>query len=59
MRKLGDTIKYPGAPLKMKETPWKIQRRAPLIGEHNEEVYEKELGLSKEQVTILKANGVI
>jgi crotonobetainyl-CoA:carnitine CoA-transferase CaiB-like acyl-CoA transferase len=43
----------------MKETPWKIQRRAPLIGEHNEEVYEKELGLSKEQVTILKANGVI
>jgi len=56
---LGETIKYPGAPAKMKETPWKIQRRAPLIGEHNEEVYEKELGLSKEQVAILKANGVI
>jgi len=56
---LGETIKYPGAPVKMKETPWKIQRRAPLIGEHNEEVFEKELGLSKEQVSILKANGVI
>ncbi|MCX5992452.1 MAG: CoA transferase [Chloroflexi bacterium] len=56
---LGETIKYPGAPVKMKETPWKIHRRAPLIGEHNEEVYGKELGLSKEQVTILKANGVI
>jgi crotonobetainyl-CoA:carnitine CoA-transferase CaiB-like acyl-CoA transferase len=56
---LGETIKYPGAPLKVKEMPWRIQRRAPLIGEHNEEVYEKELGLSKEQVAILKANGVI
>lgn len=56
---LGDIIRYPGAPLKMKETPWKIQRRAPLIGEHNEEIYEKELGLSKEQMAILKTNGVI
>jgi len=56
---LGETIRYPGAPLKMKETPWRIHRRAPLIGEHNEEVYEKELGLSREQVAILKANGVI
>jgi crotonobetainyl-CoA:carnitine CoA-transferase CaiB-like acyl-CoA transferase len=43
----------------MKETPWKIYRRAPLIGEHNQEIYEKELGLSKEDMAILKANGVI
>jgi benzylsuccinate CoA-transferase BbsE subunit len=56
---LGDTLQYPGAPAKMKETPWKIYRRAPLIGEHNEEVYEKELGLSKEDLAVLKANGVI
>jgi len=56
---LGDTIRYPGAPLKMKETPWRIHRRAPLIGEHNEEVYEKELGLSKGKMAILKANGII
>ena len=56
---MGETIKYPGAPVKMKDTPWRIQRRAPLIGEHNEEVYDKELGLSKEELAILKANGVI
>lgn len=56
---LEDSLKYPGAPVRMEETPWKIQRRAPLIGEHNEEVYEKELGLSKEELAILKANGVI
>jgi crotonobetainyl-CoA:carnitine CoA-transferase CaiB-like acyl-CoA transferase len=56
---LGEKITYPGAPVKMKETPWRIHRRAPLIGEHNEEIYEKELGLSKEDLTVLKANGVI
>ena len=56
---LGQKIRYPGAPVKMKETPWKIYRRAPLIGEHNEEIYEKELGLSKEDLALLKANGAI
>ena len=56
---LGETITYPGAPLKIKETPWRIQRRAPLIGEHNQEVYGKGLGLSREQMILLKARDVI
>lgn len=56
---LGETIVYPGAPLKMKDTPWRISRRAPLIGEHNEEILLGELGLTLQQMTILKANGVI
>ena len=56
---LGEAIRYPGAPIKMKETPWTIQRRAPLIGEHNREVYQQDLGLSGEQVALLQANGVI
>jgi len=56
---LGESIAYPGAPVKLEETPWKIHRRAPLIGEHNEEIYAGELGLSKEQIGLLKANGVI
>ncbi len=56
---LDDVLTYPGAPVKMTETPWKIHRRAPLIGEHNEEVYLKELGLSREELALLKANGVI
>ena len=38
---------------------WSIRRRAPLIGEHNLEIYEKELGLSRQQLTVLKESGVI
>ncbi|MFC1971759.1 CaiB/BaiF CoA transferase family protein, partial [Chloroflexota bacterium] len=47
---LGETITYPGAPVKLSEAPWKISRRAPLIGEHNSEIYEQELGVSLEQL---------
>lgn len=56
---LGETFIYPGAPMKMKETPWRLRRRAPLIGEHNVEIYEGELGFSKEQLALLAEGGVV
>jgi crotonobetainyl-CoA:carnitine CoA-transferase CaiB-like acyl-CoA transferase len=56
---LATTITYPGPPYRLSETPWRIQRRAPRVGEHNEEIYSGELGLSKEQLAILSAAGVI
>lgn len=56
---LGKSLTYPGAPVKMAGEAWKIRRRAPLIGEHNREVYQGELGLNDEQMGLLKANGVI
>lgn len=56
---LGDVITYPGAPVKISEAPWRAYRHAPLIGEHNQEVYEKELGCTSEQLRLLKACGVI
>lgn len=52
-------IVYPGAPVKMEQTPWKISRRAPLIGEHNQEVYAKELGLTEEDMAALISNQII
>jgi len=55
---LGDTIIYPGAWAKVSEAPWGISRRAPLIGEHNEEIYCKELHMSKESLVMLKGLGV-
>ncbi|MEE8472289.1 MAG: CoA transferase, partial [Dehalococcoidia bacterium] len=36
---LGASIRYPGAPIKLSRSPWRIRGRAPLIGEHNEEVF--------------------
>ena len=56
---LGATFRYPGAPYKLRETPGRVGRRAPLIGEHNVDIYQKELGLTPEQLTILGNAGVI
>lgn len=56
---LGCTLQYLGAPYRLSETPWAIKRRAPLLGEHNTEIYEGELGLSKQDVLVLKQGGII
>ena len=56
---LDNSIKYPGAPCKLTETPWRIKGRAPLIGEHNCQVYEGELGFSSKEMATLRSAGVI
>lgn len=56
---LKSKITYPGPFAKFSETPMTIERRAPLIGEHNEEVYVKELGISTKKLVLLKEGGVI
>jgi crotonobetainyl-CoA:carnitine CoA-transferase CaiB-like acyl-CoA transferase len=56
---LGDTLTYPGAPYHLSDTPWRIARRAPLIGEHNAEIYEGELGLSKKEIAELQRKTII
>jgi crotonobetainyl-CoA:carnitine CoA-transferase CaiB-like acyl-CoA transferase len=56
---LGEAITYPGAFFKSSEALVNIRRRAPLIGEHNEEIYERELGLSKQELATLKQANVI
>ena len=51
-------LTYPGAPIKAEEMPWVIRRAAPLLGQHNEEVYGKQ-GYTKEQLVTLKEKGLI
>ena len=52
-------LKYPGAPYKFSRTPWSLERPAPLLGEHNEEIYCGRLGYSKEDLVALRRAGVI
>ena len=56
---LGVSLTYPGAFGVSSAAPVTITRRAPLIGEHNQEIYEKELGISRDKLIILKQAGVI
>ena len=56
---IGETIKYPGSFVTTTAAPARISRRAPRIGEHNTEIYENGLGISRENLTVLKQAGVI
>ena len=56
---LGVSITYPGVPFKSSEVAYGLQCRAPLIGEHNEEIYVMELGLSLAELAALKERNVI
>ena len=56
---LGTAITYPGAIAILSETPCQIRRRAPLIGEHNDEIYIEEFGLSSDELLTLKQAKVI
>lgn len=52
-------LKHPTVPYKLSETPCRIERSAPLLGQHNELVYCNRLGYSKEELAKLKETGII
>lgn len=52
-------FKYPGAPYKLSATPWEVKRHAPLLGEHNEEVYSRILKCKRQELAKMKRTGVI
>lgn len=56
---LGTSVKYPGAFAKISEAPCIVKRRAPLVGEHNEEIYMTELGFSRGELLALKQGKII
>lgn len=51
-------VQYPGAPFRLSRTAWR-QTRAPLLGEHNQQVYGQRLGLSSAELGRLRQQGVI
>jgi crotonobetainyl-CoA:carnitine CoA-transferase CaiB-like acyl-CoA transferase len=56
---LGRSVTYPGEAAIYGGSPWRISRRAPLVGEHNTEIFCGELGLSFGELTVLMENRVI
>jgi crotonobetainyl-CoA:carnitine CoA-transferase CaiB-like acyl-CoA transferase len=56
---LGRSFIYPGEAAIFNGSPWRISRRAPLIGEHNLEIFCGELGLSRGELCVLAENRVI
>jgi len=53
------TLSYPKYFFLSNQTENFVERRAPLIGEHNEDIYAKELGLSSTEIATLKETGVL
>ncbi len=49
----------PGIPIGMSASPPSLENDAPLLGEHNKDVYNGLLGYSPEKIASLKAEGVI
>jgi len=46
-------------PSKYGATPWAIRRPAPSLGQHSEEVFCTELGVSGENLKALRSAGVV
>ena len=56
---LGRSFKYPGPAGIYNGSAWRIRRRAPLVGEDNEEVFCGELGLQRVELALLAEARVV
>ena len=53
------SLRLPGRPFKMSEAPTVQRRPAPLLGQHNAEVYGELAGLGNEELARLRAAGAV
>lgn len=56
---IGGFLTYPNQYLKSTAYHVGVRSRAPLIGEHNSQIYQVELGISQDQLIMLKGAGII
>ena len=56
---LNESITYPGPFAVLSESPITLKGRAPLIGEHNTEIFERELQMSREELAGLREAKII
>jgi len=57
--RLDTKIIYPGPFFDSSIAPYQVKQIAPGVGEHNEEIYLKEMGLSQEEFNLYRQKGVI
>ena len=55
----GKKYKYPGAPCKLSRSLWRAGGVVPDVGEHNADIYRRELGLSEPEIEALGKKDVI
>ena len=51
-------VKFVGMPVKLSDTPGRLRRMPPTLGEHNDPVLA-EAGMTPEQIACLKADGIV
>jgi benzylsuccinate CoA-transferase BbsF subunit len=51
-------VRVDGIPAHLSQTDWRIERGAPLLGEHNREIFCELLGLTNEEFASLQEEGV-
>jgi len=58
---LRTSIRYPGFLFLTSEEKCmpRVKRRAPFIGEHNAEIYIRELGLREDELNVLQRGGIV
>jgi len=52
-------LTYPGAPYRFARSPWEIRRPAPLLGQHNDDIFLGELRVQPIELATLKRDGTV
>ena len=52
-------VRVDGLPVHLSKTDWKIERGAPCVGEHTDQVLRELLGMSSEEIAKLRAEGIV
>ena len=48
-----------GPPFRLSDSPWSVIKPAPLLGQHNKEVFIHDMGMNNSRFTQLESEGVI